>query len=209
MRGIKADASSLLDSCWILGEFLGSRWAAGSRRSVATASLRVADELVAAELKGDFALVFPIFGAPAAVSGATAGRLVEQDHPSAFPVEHRRLRIELVVELCGQWPGIRGAVVGNDGWGDGGGISDCQFDQSRLVGLQDAGLGVDEASAAIADRREGALRGGEGVLNTGCLVDERRDTPTGTEIRRLRPVRWLSRPMRCRWPVALWHRVFP
>jgi hypothetical protein len=54
--------------------------------------------------------MFPVFGALPAVSGTAAGRLNEQNLLIAFPVEHGRLRIELVIELAvsgpesaGQW----------------------------------------------------------------------------------------------------------
>jgi hypothetical protein len=45
--------------------------------------------------------VFPEFRALPTVPGAAAGRLDEQDYWIAFPVEHRRLRIELVIEPSG------------------------------------------------------------------------------------------------------------
>src|ERR1700677_740540 len=125
---------------------------------------RAADDLGAVEIQLDFALVFPIFGALATVPGATAGRLDEQDLLIAFPVEHCRLRIELVVELCGQRPGVRGALVGDDGRGHGGRVSDCQLHQSRLVGLQDAGPYVDVFRTTVAHRRPAVLRGRQRAL---------------------------------------------
>ncbi len=46
---------------------------------------------------------------PGGVSSAAAGRLDKQDLLVAFPVEHGYGRVELVVELCGQRPGVGGA----------------------------------------------------------------------------------------------------
>lgn len=79
------------------------------------------------EIEAHLALVFPVFNALATIPGATAGQFDEHDHLVAFPVEHGRLRVELVVELCGQWAVLRGTPVGEDGWSRGGGIGDCQL----------------------------------------------------------------------------------
>ena len=75
------------------------------------------------------------------------------------PVQHRRRRVELVVELCGQRPELGGALVGDDGWRHGGRVGDGQLDQPGLIGLEHAGAHIGVLRAAIADARPAVLRG--------------------------------------------------